>query len=201
MNIYTFTNVHLHTLQCGNEHFCSVFPDTAEVDWTFLVIRSDIIVSEAKLFVCQSIFWRFKGKFKGICILLIYLFWWKLKQLVFLPLPFVSFWVFKNHLGRKRSKPHGPLMSSLESHTDTRVAELGLPSNTDQTPEFQEWTAPPIFTAEPQEVLVFQRDRDPPPSRQPVPENHSCCSASAVKTRPSGALMWDKRAHWGLEGT
>lgn len=93
-----------------------------------------------------------------------YLFWSKLKQLVFLLLSFVSFGSVKNHLSRKRSEEHGPLMTSLESNTDTSVTELGLATNTDQDPEFQERPLP--ASQQNQEVLVFQRD--PPPSQQPA---------------------------------
>lgn len=110
-------------------------------------------------------------------------------ETVSVPSSFFCF-IWENHLSRKLSEQHGP----LELDSDTRVPELGLPTNTDQNPEFQnpERTAPPSFTAEPQKVLVSEGSPTLPTTSLALqaPENHSCCSASAVKMRPSGALIY-----------
>lgn len=76
---------------------------------------------------------------------------------------FVFFGLFKDHLSRKRSEQHGP----LESDSDTCVPELGLPTNTDQNPEFQEWNSGPRPGSQ-QNLRRCLFLRDPPPSRQPA---------------------------------
>lgn len=114
-------------------------------------------------------------------------------ETVSVPSSFFFFGIFKVHLSREHSEQHRPLLSSLESDSDIYVAGLGLPTNTDQNPEFQEQTAPPSFTAELQEVLVFQPD--PPPSPQPAWLYKSLETTPVAQHRlwKSGQVVWAKK--------